>query len=76
MSIQEEVAKVVLAQQSDPALINSVLNYLSNKLKIALPILENTSIVLGLGGAGKSAVIAKIGAADGENAWLCGPTKT
>lgn len=76
LSIQEEVAKVVLAQQSDPALINSVLNYLSNKLKIALPILENTSIVLGLGGAGKSAVIAKIGAADGENAWLCGPTKT
>lgn len=76
LSIQEEVAKIVLAQQSDPALINSVLNYLSNKLKIALPILENTSIVLGLGGAGKSAVIAKIGAADGENAWLCGPTKT
>ena len=76
LSIQEEVAKVVLAQQSDPALINSVLNYLSNKLKIALPILENTSIVLGLGGAGKSAVIAKIGAANGENAWLCGPTKT
>lgn len=76
LSIQEEVAMTVLAQQSDPELINSVLNYLQTELKIALPILENTSIVLGLGGAGKSAVVAKLGAADGENAWLCGPAET
>lgn len=76
LSIQEEVAKTVLAQQSDSELINSTLNYLSSKLKIPLPILENTSIVLGLGGAGKSAVIARMGSIDGENAWLCGPTQT
>lgn len=76
LSIQEEVAKTVLAQQSDSELINSTLNYLASKLKISLPILENTSIVLGLGGAGKSAVIARMGSIDGENAWLCGPTQT
>lgn len=75
LSIQEEVAKTVLSQQSDPELINSTLNYLASKLKISLPILENTSIVLGLGGAGKSAVIARMGSIDGENAWLCGPTQ-
>lgn len=76
LSIQEEVAKTVLAQQADPELINQTLNYLASKLKISLPILENTSIVLGLGGAGKSAVIAKIGAINDNNVWLCGPTQT
>lgn len=76
LSIQEEVAKTVLAQQADPELINQTLNYLASKLKISLPILENTSIVLGLGGAGKSAIIAKIGAINDSNVWLCGPTQT
>lgn len=76
LSIQEEIAKTVLAQQNDSNLINSVLNYLSNKLKIALPILENTSIVLGLGGAGKTAVIARMASSEGENVWLSGPTQT
>ena len=76
LSIQEEVAKTVLAQQADPELINQTLNYLASKLKISLPILENTSIVLGLGGAGKSAIIAKIGAINDDNVWLCGPTQT
>ena len=75
LSIQEEVSKIVLAQQSDPELINQVLKYLSTELKVALPILENTAIVLGLGGAGKSAVIAKIGASDGTNSWICGPVQ-
>lgn len=76
LSIQEEVAKTVLSQQEDSELINQALNYLASKLKIALPILENTSIVLGLGGAGKSAVIAKMGAINDDNVWLCGPTQT
>lgn len=76
LSIQEEVAKTVLSQQEDSELINQALNYLASKLKIALPILENTSIVLGLGGAGKSAVIAKMGAINDGNVWLCGPTQT
>lgn len=76
LSIQEEVAKTVLAQQEDPELINQILKYLSSKLKISLPILENTSIVLGLGGAGKSAIIARIGAINDDNVWLCGPTQT
>lgn len=76
LSIQEEVAKTVLSQQEDSELINQALNYLASKLKIALPILENTSIVLGLGGAGKSAVIAKMGAINDGNVWLCGPAQT
>lgn len=76
LAIQEIVAKTVLSQQSNPELINRVLNYLQDKLKLTTPVLENTSIVLGLGGAGKSAVIAKMAASDGENVWLSGPTQT
>ena len=71
LSIQEKVEQAVSAQQNDPELINSVLQYLQKKLKINIPILENTTVVLGINGAGKSAVIAKfVGDAD---TWVSGP---
>ena len=76
ITIQEITAKTVLAQQESPELINSVLNYLSEKLKISIPILENTSVAIGLGGAGKTAVIAKMCSSDGDGVWLCGPKQS
>lgn len=76
LSIQETVSKVVAAQQADPELINKTLEYLSNKLKISLPVLKNTSISLGLGGSGKTAMIARMSSIDGDNTWLCGPVQT
>lgn len=76
LSIQEVVARTAQAQQEDPELINKVLDYLSSKLKLSLPILKNTSVVLGLGGAGKTAAIAKISTPTGKNTWLCGPTQS
>lgn len=75
LSIQETVAKVIAAQQADPELINKTLEYLANKLKISLPVLKNTSIALGLGGSGKTDVIARMSSLNGENTWLCGPVQ-
>ena len=71
LSIQEKVEQAVSAQQNDPELINSVLQYLQKKLKINIPILENTTVVLGINGAGKSAVIAKF--VGDTNTWVSGP---
>ena len=76
LSIQESVAKVIAAQQADPELINKTLEYLADKLKVSLPVLKNTSISLGLGGSGKTAMIARMSSNDGENTWLCGPVQT
>lgn len=76
LSVQEYVARMAKAQQSDPELINKVLDYLSDRLKLSLPVLKNTSIVLGLGGAGKTAAVAKLCSPDGSNTWLCGPVQS
>ena len=76
LTIQEITAKTILAQQENPELINQVLTYLVDKLKISLPVLENTSVALGLGGAGKSAVIAKMCSPEGNGVWLCGPVQS
>lgn len=76
LSVQEYVSRMALAQQSDPELTNKVLDYLSDKLKLSLPVLKNTSIVLGLGGAGKTAAVARLCSIDGDNTWLCGPVQS
>lgn len=76
LSIQEVVAQIMLAQQTDSKLINDTLEYLAKKFNISLPILKNTSVVLGLGGTGKTDVIARMASPDGADTWVCGPTQS
>ena len=77
LASQEHVIKLTHAQSSNPKFINSMLEELaglteSGKKK---PILWNTSIVTGLGGAGKTQVIAKA-LSTSDNVWYSGPSNT
>lgn len=74
LSIQEYAAKLAQAQQSDPQVINAVLEYLNKKLH--LPILRNTTIVTGVGGSGKTQAVARLSTTNGEDTWLSGPTSS
>lgn len=74
LSIQEYAAKLAQAQQSDPEVINTVLEYLNKKLH--LPILRNTTIVTGVGGSGKTQAVARLSTTNGEDTWLSGPTSS
>ena len=70
---QEYVSKMVYSQQKNPQLINDALNYISNKLGNPLQVLENTSIVLGVGGAGKTFAVAGLNLGYGDNVIVSGP---
>lgn len=74
LSIQEYAAKLSQAQQSNPEVINSTLEYLGKKFK--LPILKNTTIVTGVGGSGKTQAVAKLSTTNGKDTWLSGPTSS
>lgn len=74
LSIQEYAAKLAQAQQSNPEVINAVLEYLNKKLN--LPILKNTTIVTGVGGSGKTQAVARLSTTNGEDTWLSGPTSS
>ena len=74
LSIQEYAAKLAQAQQSNPEVINAVLEYLNKKLH--LPILKNTTIVTGVGGSGKTQAVARLSTTNGEDTWLSGPTSS
>lgn len=76
LSIQEVVSSMVLAQQSDHELVNKALEVVQKLAGIPTPILYNTTIVTGLGGAGKSALIAKMSGGDGTGVWISGPTQS
>lgn len=72
ISIQEEVAKMVLANGNSLETINTALDFINSKLETKLPVLYNASIVTGVAGAGKSYLMSHI--AD-ENVWISGPTQ-
>ena len=74
LSIQEYAAKLAQSQQSNPEVINAVLEYLHEKLK--LPILKNTTIITGVGGSGKTQAVARLSTSNGEDTWLSGPTSS
>ncbi len=76
LSIQEYAAKLAQAQQNNPELMNKALRYLRNKLNLKLPILDNTTIITGVGGSGKTQAVAKLSSTNGEDAWLSGPTSS
>lgn len=74
LSIQEYAAFLTQAQEANPELINKVLQYLNTKLDLNIPVLENTTIVTGVGGSGKTQAVAKLSATD--NVWYSGPTQS
>lgn len=74
LSIQEYAARLAQAQQSNPEVINTVLEYLNEKLN--LPILKNTTIITGVGGSGKTQAVARLSTSNGEDTWLSGPTSS
>lgn len=76
LSIQEYAARLAQAQQNNPELMNQALRYLKNKLGLKLPVLDNTTIITGVGGSGKTQAVAKLSTTNGEDAWLSGPTSS
>lgn len=86
LSFQEHCIKLIYAQQQNPQFINQLMHSVAKDLKLVdfddpgkkvrkMFVLKNASIITGLGGAGKSQVVARAFAA-GENVWISGPTST
>lgn len=76
ISIQEYVSKLSYAQKENPELINSALKWLKSESGSVLDIAENTTLITGLGGSGKTFAAIKLNLGVGENTWVCGPTST
>ena len=76
ISIQEYVGKLSYAQKENPDLINSALKWIKTKTKSKLDLLENTSVITGLGGSGKTFAAIRLNLGKGENTWVCGPTNS
>lgn len=72
---QEHVIKISYAQQSNPKFINSLLQEITKELNFNKPILWNASIITGLGGSGKSQVIARA-LSTNDNVWYSGPSNS
>lgn len=76
ISLQMYAGRIQQAMQVNPKYVNAALRYISQKFKIKLPFISNTTICTGVGGAGKSEILGKIATKDqGVNAWVSGPTQ-
>ncbi len=73
LSFQEHVIKLSSSQQNNAKFINDALDAISKDLILYIPVLHNTTIVTGLGGAGKTDVIARYSSTN-DNIWFSGPT--
>ena len=77
LAIQEFCARIIEAQKSNPELINSALDFVSQhvpKGKV-IPWLPNTTFLSGVGGSGKTDAVIRIIVSDGTNTNLSGPTQ-
>lgn len=72
---QEHVIKISYAQQANPKFINSLLQEITKELNFNRSILWNASIITGLGGAGKSQVVARA-LSTTNNIWYSGPSNS
>lgn len=72
---QEHVIKISYAQQANPKFINSLLQEITKELNFNRSILWNTSIITGLGGSGKSQVVARA-LSTTNNMWYSGPSNS
>lgn len=72
---QEHVIKISYAQQNNPKFINSLLQEITKELNFNKSILWNTSVITGLGGSGKSQVVARA-LSTSNNIWYSGPSNS
>lgn len=76
ITLQMYAGRIQQAMQTNPKLVNAALQYIQSKFSISEPVLLNTTICTGVGGAGKTEVLGRIATKDkGVNAWISGPTQ-
>ena len=73
LSFQEHVIKIASSQKNNLQFMNEALDAIAKDLILNVPILYNTTIVTGLGGSGKTDVVARY-FSDDDNIWVSGPT--
>lgn len=75
LSFQKHAIRVLSSQMNSKEFFNKMLDFFQTKAGIAdLVTLHNTAIITGIGGSGKTNVVAKFFIDD--NTWVCGPTET
>ena len=75
ISIQEYVSRLAYTQNQNSELVNKALAYIKQKSGTKLDIAENTQILTGLGGSGKTFAATRLNLREGENTWLSGPNQ-
>lgn len=79
LSIQMYVGRVLYAMQTNPDVVNKALEWANKQFGTSnkIPFLPNTTILTGVGGAGKSEIAGRIATDNqGQNSWVSGPTQT
>ena len=74
LSMQKHVMRIKKAQENNMDFVNSMLEIFKEETKSKNPILYNATIVTGIGGSGKTSVVAK--GIIKKGAWVSGPTST
>lgn len=74
LSFQKHNIRIEKALENNPKLFNQFLDLFKQQTKLNCPILYNTVITTGIGGAGKSSVCGK--ALINKDSWIVGPTDT
>ena len=74
LSMQRHVIRIKKAQENNMSFINDMLDLFKEYTKSKNPIFYNATIVTGIGGSGKTSVVAK--GTIQEGAWVSGPTPT
>lgn len=77
LATQQPGMQLGTALATDPEVINGALDALqelATKNGMTMPVMYNTTIITGLGGAGKTTVLAKYLADKNEATWVVGPT--
>lgn len=77
LSVQEYSERVAEAVLKNPEFINKALEIVNENSTVKLPIIKNSVLIPGLGGAGKTDVVAReiVSNIDPKRVWLSGPTE-
>lgn len=78
LSVQEYAERIIEASLKNPEFINKALEVVNSKSQVKLPIVKNTVLLTGVGGAGKTDVVTRtsISDIDPKDIWISGPTET
>lgn len=75
LAFQEHVIKIAHAQEVNPSFINEVMEEIKKEFNFPIGYLSNTTIITGLGGAGKTQVVARA-LVSSDSVWFSGPSNT